>query len=165
MMYNLLNGPRPYTPDATDLNIMSVLQDNAWMTVDQVGKKVHKSNSATAERIRKLVQFGYIRQFTALLNRHLLGRPVMMITLVKLKEHGAGILNAFGDDMTGLEEVNVCLHLSGEYDFILQVTVDSPEAYEMFLQTRLCCLPVVDKIHSSLVLKEKKMNMTIPLHA
>lgn len=142
---------------------MQVLQENAWLSAEQVGRKVNKSKSATAERIQKLLAHGYIRQVTALLNRQLLGKPVMMIALVRLKEHGSGIVAAFGEGMAMLPEVNVCLHLTGKYDFMLQLTMRSAEAYERFLAERLFPLPFVDKVHSSLVLNEMKLNMTLQL--
>lgn len=81
-----------------------------------------------------------------------------MMTLVRLKTHGAEIIRSFGRGMARLDEVSACLQLSGEYDFILQVRVDSPEAYEDFLRQKLQHLPVVDKIHSALVLREPIMN-------
>lgn len=53
--------------------------------------------------------------------------------------------------------MQVCLHLSGEYDYILQVSLKDAGEYEEFLETKFCSLPMVDKVHSSLVLKEYKM--------
>lgn len=65
--------------------------------------------------------------------------------------------------MAAHPEVQVCLHLSGEYDFILQITLRDAAEYEDFLEQKLCCLPMVDKVHSSLVLKEHKMEPAFPL--
>ena len=55
------------------------------------------------------------------------------------------------------------LHLSGEFDFLLQVTLRDSQEYEDFLDQKLCALPMVDKVHSSLVLKEYKMEAALPL--
>jgi Lrp/AsnC family leucine-responsive transcriptional regulator len=60
-------------------------------------------------------------------------------------------------------EVQVCLHLSGEYDYILQVSLRDAGEYEEFLEKKLCILPMVDKVHSSLVLKEYKMEPALVL--
>jgi hypothetical protein len=43
------------------------------------------------------------------------------------------------------------------------VTLKDPLDYEDFLEHKLCCLPMVDKVHSSLVLKEHKIEPALPL--
>jgi len=149
--------------DPTDIKILSILQQDARMQVSVIAGLVHKTRTPTVSRIHRLQRLGYIERFVAVLNRKLLGRTVMMMALVKLKEHGSGTLRDFADHCTAQPEVMVCLHLSGEYDFILQVAVADPTAYEVFLTGQLCCLSVVDKVHSSLVLREYKMDTQIQL--
>jgi len=60
-------------------------------------------------------------------------------------------------------EVQVCLHLSDEFDFMLQIILKDPFEYAEFLYHKLSCLPMVDKIQSSLALKECKMGTGIPI--
>lgn len=86
-----------------------------------------------------------------------------MITVVKLNGHSATALQVFAKAMRIDPEVQVCLHLSGGYDYILQVTLKDSVEYEDFLETKLCNLPMVDKVHSLVVLKECKMEQAIPL--
>jgi Lrp/AsnC family transcriptional regulator, leucine-responsive regulatory protein len=149
--------------DPTDLKILDLLQQDARMNIARISSKVHKSETATNERIRKLQEKGYIQRYTAVLDRKLLGRPTLMVTLVKLNQHGAQILRDFAAAMNSQPEVQVCLHLSGEFDFLLQISLRSPQEYEAFLDQHLCALPVVEKVHSSLVLRECKMEAALPL--
>lgn len=149
--------------DPVDLKIMQVLQLNGRMETVHVANKVGRCTSATLERIEKLVELGYIKRFTAILDRELVGRPTLMVTLVKLKEHGIDQLHAFAAAMALQPEVQVVLHLAGEFDFMLQVTVKDSGEYKLFLEHKLCVLPMVDKLHSSLVLEECKMEPALPL--
>ncbi len=149
--------------DQTDLNILTLLQQNSRLEIKQIAELVHKSPPTTNERIKKLFELGYIQRFTAVLDRKLVGRPTLMITLVKLNKHSAESLRGFSACMSKIPEVQVCLHLSGEFDFLLQITLRDPYEYEEFLDTRLCTLPMVDKVQSSLVLKECKMQGVLPL--
>lgn len=142
---------------------MGILQENARMDVSRIAVQVYKSPSSTAERIKRLVERGYIRRFIAVLDRRLVGRPILMITLVKLNQHAAQTLNEFSSQMYQNPEVQICLHLSGEYDFMLQVSLKDPSEYQEFLDTKLCNLAMVEKIQSSLVLKECKMEAALPL--
>jgi len=149
--------------DPVDLKIMEVLQTNGRMETVHVGNRVGRSTSATLERIEQLVELGYIKRFAAILDRALVGRPTLMVTLVKLKAHGIEDMHDFAQAMALQPEVQVVLHLAGEFDFMLQVTVRDPAEYKLFLEHKLCVLPMVDKLHSSLVLEECKMEPALPL--
>lgn len=162
-MFKLITMQQNGQLDPTDFRILEILQQDARMDATHIGLAVHKSEAATRKRLVKLREQGYIRKFAALLDRNLLGRPTLMIALVKLNGHSSAALRTFAESMAAHPEVQVCLHLSGEYDFMLQVTLRNPAEYEDFLEAKLCSLPMVDKVHSSLVLKEHKMEPAIPL--
>ena len=149
--------------DPTDLRILNVLQKDGRLENNHVASRVFKSPSTTLERIRRLQEAGVILKFTAVLDRRLVGRPTLMVTLVKLRGHSIDQLRDFSHAMQQQPEVQVCLHLSGEFDFLLQVSVRDPQEYEQFLETKLAVLPMIEKLHSSLVLKECKMDSTLPL--
>ena len=150
-------------PDPCDIKILSILQEDARMDVTRIATRVHKSPNSIHERIRRLKELGYIQRYTAILDRKLLGRPTMMVTLVKLNRHSAATLRDFPAKMYQLSEVQVCLHLSGEFDFLLQVTLRDPQEYDEFLDQKLCSLPMVEKVQSSLVLKECIQQAALPL--
>jgi len=72
-----------------------------------------------------------------------------MVTLVKLNQHSAEALRVFALEMSLLPEVQGCLHLSGEFDFLLQVSLRDPLEYDEFLETNLGRLLMVDKVQSN----------------
>ena len=149
--------------DPVDYKILGILQQNARLDIVRIAGQVHKSHSSTTDRIRRLVEKGYIQRFIALLDRRLIGRPILMIVQVKLSIHTTESLRTFSRQMQQLSEVQVCLHLSGEYDFLLQVSLRDPLEYQGFLDQKLCSLPAIEKVHSSLVLNECKMELALPL--
>ena len=149
--------------DPVDYKILGILQENARLDTTKIAFKVHKSPTATTDRIRKLQEQGYIKRYTAVLDRRLVGRPTLMVTLVKLNRHTAETLREFSAFIYSFPEVQVCLHLSGEFDFLLQVSIKDPAEYETFLDTHLCALPMIEKVQSSLVLKECKIEGSLPL--
>jgi len=149
--------------DAVDYKILGILQENARLDTTQIAYKVHKSPTATTDRIRRLQDKGYIQKYVAILDRKKMGRPILMITMVRLANHTAHTLQDFDNLMRELDEVQICLHLSGKYDFLLHVTLRHPSEYKEFLDLKLCCLPIVEKIQSSLVLSECKIDPALPL--
>ena len=149
--------------DEIDKKILALLQDNARLDVSRIADKVCKSHTSTLDRVHKLEDLRIIKKYNTILDRRLVGWPTLMITLVKLRNHAAQTLIDFPIHMNRLPEVQVCLHLSGEFDFMLQIILKDPFQYGEFLNNKLCCLDMVDKVQSSLVLKECKMQTTIPI--
>ena len=153
----------PCVLDSTDLKILDILQDNAAMHVNHIATKVFKSPSTTHDRIRRMEDNGVIKKYVAVLDRRLVGRPTLVVTMVKLNNHAANTLRDFAIAMDQVQEVQFCLHLSGEFDFLLQVTLCDAQDYAEFLNTKLCCLPMVDRVQSSFVLQEHKTLAALPL--
>ena len=149
--------------DPTDIQILNILQNNADIHVNHLATKVHKSINSTHHRISRLQDSGVIKRYVAILDRELVGRPTLVVTMVKLKHHSTEILRAFAMEMQLLNEVQFCLHTAGEFDFLLHVTVCTNSDYEDFLEHKLCSLEMVDKIQSSFVLRECKMMTAMPL--
>jgi Lrp/AsnC family leucine-responsive transcriptional regulator len=149
--------------DEIDIKILDILQKDARMDTTRIARLVHRTFTPIHERIAQLQQKGFIRSFTAVLDKRLMGRPTLMVTLVKFNRHHVQTLNEFSASMYSLPEVQVCLHLSGEFDFLLHVSLKDPQEYDEFLNTRICNLPMLEKVQSSLVLRECKMGAVIPL--
>jgi Lrp/AsnC family leucine-responsive transcriptional regulator len=149
--------------DPTNIRILNLLQQNARLQVKEISMLVHKSENPVHQRIRRLQDEGFIQRYAALLDRRKVGRPTLMVTLVKLNRHNGSIWPDFAAYINTLEEVQSCLQLSGEFDFLLQVSLREPQEYEIFLNTKLCILPIVEKLQSSLVLREHKIQGALPL--
>ena len=151
------------TLDLTDLKILGILQQDARTEASHIARQVHKTPAAVGERIRKMRARGFIRQYTALLDRRLLDRPILMIAMVKLRDNSAAVSSAFLQLMKVSSEVQVCYQLSGEFDFMLQLTFTDPLGYKLFLDTKIYHLTMVEKVQSSLVIEEHKMELSLPL--
>lgn len=143
--------------DPTDIKILNILQQDARLDIRQIAVQVHKSTSPVHERIRRLQDHGFIKRYVAVLDREKIGKQLMAITRVSLNVHTQETLNNFAGSVNELPEVQLCLHLSGAYDFILHVIVSDTQAYHDFLVNKLCKLAHVTHVESSFVLRECKM--------
>jgi Lrp/AsnC family leucine-responsive transcriptional regulator len=162
-MYAFHGNHQKLILDQTDIRILNILQTNAEMNVAHIATKVFKSPTSIFTRIRKMQENGVIKRYVAVLDRRLVGRPTLVVTMVQLKQHGIEILKEFAGAMTDFPEVQFCLHLSGEYDFLLHITLIDSQEYEEFLEFKLCAHPMVQKVLSSFVLKECKSMAALPL--
>ena len=73
----------PHPLDGTDREILRLLQEDARISLSEVGRRVHLSQTAVAARVRALEDAGIITGYHAKINPYKLGYPMMAIILVK----------------------------------------------------------------------------------
>jgi len=143
--------------DEIDLKILNILQSEGRIQLNELAQKVSMSRTPVSLRVEKMVRTGVIRHFVTLVDRVKAGRPVLVITHVQLEKQTAALLAEFEDWVNGLHEVQCCLHVSGDWNFILHVTADTPQAYYQFLMGKINSLPNVAHTDSCFVLNEAKV--------
>ena len=60
--------------DKTDLQILSLLQDDSRLTNKELAAKIHLSPTPTFERVKRLEREGYIRKYMAVLDAEKINR-------------------------------------------------------------------------------------------
>lgn len=145
-----------HTLDITDIKILNLIQQDARVTERQLARKVFKSPPTVNDRINKLEQHGYIKQYITLLDRAKIGIPVMAETHVKLERQNKAAIEAFEARILAVQQVQFCCHLAGKWDFVIFIAVKDPQAYNDWLMEELTAWPDVQHIESSFVLKEIK---------
>ncbi|MFT3904568.1 MAG: Lrp/AsnC family transcriptional regulator [Niabella sp.] len=107
--------------DKKDIAILRLLQQDGRMTVKEIAAQVHLSVTPVHERIRRMEESGAIQQYAALLNPALLGKGLMVICYVSLRQHDKNAGLRFIQSIRELDEVVECYSISGEFDFMLKV--------------------------------------------
>jgi DNA-binding Lrp family transcriptional regulator len=136
--------------DEVDLQLLRALQDDARLSTKELAKRVHKSSTATYERIKRMEAAGVIAPPAAL------GKELVVFVSIRLKEHRDTILEAFQSDLRGLFEVEEWYHITGPHDFMLKVAMPSMDAYHRFLNKKLAALPNISTVQSLIVLHRGK---------
>ncbi|NMC12131.1 MAG: Lrp/AsnC family transcriptional regulator [Chloroflexi bacterium] len=141
--------------DAVDFEILEVLKINGRATVSEISKRVNLSLPAVAERIKKMEDSGLIEQYTVRINREKLNQKLLAFVLVNIEK--AEYIQGFREAIIQFNSVLECHHVAGEYDYLLKVLVESPNALEEFLTNGLKKIKGVVKsntIISLLTIKE-----------
>ena len=149
--------------DELDLKILSLLQENARLTNKEIAEKVGRTVTPVFERVRKLEQQGYIKKYMAVLDAAKLNIDLLAYTNVRLKEHSQKMISAFEKAILQFPEVMECVHLTGNYDYLLKVAVTDMAAYHSFIVNKLARLPNIGNVQSGFVMKEIKQGHAIPL--
>ena len=142
--------------DKTDLAILKLLQQNARMTVKELSEKVHLSTSPVHERVRRMEQSGIIKQYVAILDAAKVGKGLMVICYVSLRQHSKNAGDKFIRSMLELNEVLECLTISGEFDFMLKVVAENMDDYYHFHVNKLSQVDNVGNVQSVFVMGVNK---------
>ena len=149
--------------DAIDVHLLTILQEDCKLTNKELSGRLNLSVTAVYERIKKLEREGLIKKYVALLDRTQLHRDFVVLCHVRLDRHSRAYWGKFEEDVLQLDEVTECLHVSGDYDYILKVRVKDMSAFRDFLGEKLTTLDHIGSTHSTFVINEVKSTTAIPV--
>ncbi len=149
--------------DELDKRILNHLQKDSKKTNKEISNDLGLSVTAVYERIRKLERGGVISKYVALVDPESVEKGFMVLCQVKLIQHKKDLLTKFEKQVTSLPEVVECLHVSGDFDYILKVLVKDMEAYREFLVTKLTTLDHIGSTKSIFTISKVKQTTEIVL--
>ena len=149
--------------DPLDRAILRELQADGRLTNVELAKRVRLSPSPCLRRVRSLEDRGYIRGYTALLDRHRVGRALRIFVQVSLTSQRQETLEAFEHAVADLGDVLECYLMAGESDYLLVVAARDLDAYQQFFTKRLGELPGVASLRSMVAMKTVKDTTALPV--
>ena len=130
--------------DGYDVRILAELQAEARMTLAELGRRVHLSQPAVAERVRKLESAGVITGYRASVNLAALGYGIRAMVRVGRSDYAA-IVQLIGK----LPEVVNAWNITGEDSWALEIAV-ADVAHLDAVVSQLCLL---GETSTSIILK------------
>lgn len=149
--------------DATDRHLLRLLQVDARLTHKELAAATGLSVTPVYERVKRLERNGFIHGYVALANRHALGLGLLAFCMVRLAQHRLDLVQQFEAAVIQLPEVVTCHHLTGNFDYLLQVVATDMPAYQDFLVNRLATIPDIGQVQSAFVLTEVKAQTAWPV--
>ena len=146
--------------DAIDKKLLLLLQTDSKKTTKELSLKLNLSVTAVYERIKKLEREGVIDKYVVLLNRNKINKGFMVFCHIKLLQHTKEFILQFEKEVIKLNEVLECFHVSGDYDYILKISIKDMEEYREFMVTKLTTLQHIGSTHSTFTIGEVK-NTTV----
>ncbi|QUQ65776.1 Lrp/AsnC family transcriptional regulator [Kutzneria sp. CA-103260] len=139
--------------DDVDRSILAVLEQDGRISNADLAARVGLSPSPCLRRVRRLEETGVIRGYRALIDPAAVGRGLRVFAGVRLVRHARADVVAFEQAVLKLDEVVHSHHVTGNYDYLLQVEVADLPAYEDFHANRLASLPGVAAVSSYVTMK------------
>ncbi|MFS0871954.1 Lrp/AsnC family transcriptional regulator [Paenibacillus xylanilyticus] len=113
--------------DQIDNNILFHLQNQARLSMTELGKLVGLSQPAVTERVKRLEECGVIEEYRTIISPQKIGKASTSYLLFRTRD-----CHAFLDFCRSSPEVVECHRVSGEHNYLLKIMTDSIADLEAF---------------------------------
>jgi len=142
--------------DEIDKKILMLLQQNAKQNTKEIADKIGLTVSPTFERIKKLEQQQYIKNYVAILNGEKIDKALLVYCQISLATHSKELIENFKAEIIAFPEIMACLHVSGSYDFLLKISVKDMTEYQQLVVDKLAVIKGISNVQSSFVMESIK---------
>ena len=149
--------------DAYSLKILLELQRDARQTVAQLSAAVGLSPTPCWKRVKEMEAAGVIRGYTALVDQEKVGLHLTVMVEVNLTHHSEEQVQRFEQAVAASLNIVRCQATTGQADYLMTVLAPDIKHYERLLHDTIFKLPGVTHVRSSIVLKEIKSEIALPI--
>lgn len=142
--------------DQLDLTILEELQMNCRISVTDLARKIHLSQPAVHNRIKRLERDGVIRQYVALLDRQAVGYGLVCFLRISLQPHSRDVFCDVQARLGALGAVQEIYRTTGGCDLLVKAAVADHEALDRLLNDHVRTIYGIERIDVEIVLNEVK---------
>ncbi len=140
--------------DKIDRKILALLQEDGRLTVTELAQRVGLSVSPCHRRLRELERSGTIRGYRALVDPTALGLTFQALVFVTMRQEDRDTLLGFEAAVAAVPNVVQAQRLFGDPDYLLRIVTADLAAYQRLEDDTLSALPGVQRLNSTLVMKQ-----------
>ncbi|GAA3320868.1 Lrp/AsnC family transcriptional regulator [Arthrobacter gyeryongensis] len=133
------------------------------MTATALAAKVGLTVAPCHRRLRDLEASGVIRGYRADIDPGAIGLGFEAIVFVTLRQADRATMSEFEDRVAAIPNIVEAQRLFGSPDYLLRVIAADLPAYQRFYDDQLSALPAVERLNSTLVMKNLKPNAGPPV--
>jgi len=149
--------------DRTDKRILRELQTHGRISNVELARRVNLSATPCLERVRRLEQAGYIRDYVAVLDPQRVEVGLLLYVEVTLDCTTPEVFERFKEAIAARPEVQECHMVAGGFDYLVKVRVPDMQAYRSFLGEGLTAAPGVRETHTYVVMEEIKETTAVEI--
>ncbi|MBI5128169.1 MAG: Lrp/AsnC family transcriptional regulator [Rhodopseudomonas palustris] len=148
--------------DAIDRKILTVLQQDASLSVAEIGDRVGLSSTPCWKRIQRLEADGVITRRVALVDQDKIGLGLSVFVSIESGDHSEAWLKTFADAVSAMPEVIEFYRMAGDVDYMLRVVVADMRAYDIFYK-RLIGTVALKNVTSRFAMEKIKSVTALPV--
>jgi DNA-binding Lrp family transcriptional regulator len=148
--------------DAIDRKILALLQEDGRLTVTELAARVGLSVSPCHRRLREMERSGVIRGYRAVVDPDAVGLTFQALVFVTMRQEDRDTLLGFEAAVAGIPNVVQAQRLFGDPDYLLRIVTADLAAYQRLEDDTLSALPGVQRLNSTLVMKQIVNDRPLP---
>lgn len=142
--------------DRIDAAILSLLQNNARLSVKEIAAEVDLAPSSTHERIRRLRDAGILRGAYVEVDPKALGIGLEALLMIELSKHRRSTVDNFLDEVVKVREVRSAYLVTGRHDLIVHVAVRDTQHLKDLALDNFTNRPGVARIETSIIFDARR---------
>ena len=150
--------------DAIDRKILTVLQEDASLSVAEIGDRVGLSSTPCWKRIQRLEADGVILRRVALVDQNKIGLGITVFVSVESADHSEAWLKTFASAVSAMPEVMEFYRMAGDVDYMLRVVVADMQSYDVFYKKLIGAVPLKN-VTSRFAMEKIKSVTALPVPA
>jgi Lrp/AsnC family transcriptional regulator len=149
--------------DAVDRRIVRELQRDASLSHAALAERVGASAASVWRRVRNLEKAGVLGKAVRLADAKMLERSVNVLCQVRMTRQTVEARADFEEFIQSREEIVECYAMSGEWDYLLRISVRDVADYDRFVMRGVLAHPSVAHAASNFALRQVKYTTEIPI--
>lgn len=148
--------------DESDRRLLRAVQRDASASQAELAEAAGLSPSLVSRRLSRLKEAGVLRAVVGLVEPTRVGLTCAAIIRVRLRDHSGANVKAFRDLITRMDEVTLCVMITGETDYLIKIIARDLPHFQALVQELLRCNAIAH-LESSIVLEHLKDTTALPL--
>ena len=148
--------------DAVDRKILAVVQEDASLSVAEIGQRVGLSSTPCWKRLQKLEAEGVITRRVAIIDPDKVGLGITVFVSIETGDHSQDWLRKFADVVGAMPEVMEFYRMAGDVDYMLRVVVPDIAGYDAFYKRLIAAVPLKN-VTSRFAMEKIKATTVLPI--
>ena len=145
-----------------EIELLRLLQKNSRFDISDLTDRLNMSRTSVYDKIKKLENEGYIKEYVALIDQRKMGLKFTVIVNVSLNTQRIEYVEEFLEQIRDLDEIMDAYVTGGIFDVVLKIVAKDPDAFNDFVTQKLSAIPHISKIQSSFVMRYIKQTTALP---
>ena len=150
--------------DAIDRKILAVVQQDASLSVAEIGHRVGLSSTPCWKRMQRLEADGVIQRRVAIVDSDKVGLGVTVFVSIETGDHSNEWLAHFAEVVEAMPAVMEFYRMAGDVDYMLRVVVPDIAGYDAFYKTLIATVPLKN-VTSRFAMEKIKLTTALPIPA
>ena len=148
--------------DTIDRKILAVVQEDASLSVAEIGQRVGLSSTPCWKRLQRLEADGVIMRRVALIDPEKIGLGITVFVSIETSDHSQDWLKRFAETVSSMPEVMEFYRMAGDVDYMLRVVVHDMQSYDGFYKKLIATVPLKN-VTSRFAMERIKSTTALPI--